>query len=85
MIPIRVALITVVTLCPAAFVGDARLSAVRTALTTASALVTLRAHAAKHVAVLPTPLGFQPRRSRRAAVRPSPPHGMGADRAGPSS
>ncbi len=40
--PVRVTLITVVTLCPAAFVGDARLAAVRTALATASTLVALR-------------------------------------------
>lgn len=83
VIPIRVALLTVVTLCPAAFVGDARLAAVRTALTTASALVTLRTHAAKHVAVLPTPLGFQPPRRARDRASRARPHGMGADRAWP--
>jgi hypothetical protein len=81
--PVRVALITVVTLCPAAFVGNARLSAVRTALATASALVTLRAHVADHLAVLPTPLGFRRHRPRRDGLARARPHGMGADRAGP--
>jgi hypothetical protein len=81
--PVRVTLITVVTLCPAAFVGDARLSAVRTALATASALVALRTHLADHLAALPTPLGFQPHRPGRNAVTRAAPHGVGADRAGP--
>jgi len=83
--PIRAGLITVVTLCPGALAGDARLSAVRTALTTAAALVVLREHVADHLTALPTPLGFQPRRSRRAGPPPRSPHGLGADRAGPSS
>jgi hypothetical protein len=81
--PIRLALLTVVTLLPDLFLGDARLSAVRLALTTPSALVALRTHAAPHLATLPTPLGFHPRRSRRAAPPPRHPHGMGADRASP--
>jgi hypothetical protein len=83
LMPIRLALLTVVTLLPDLFTGDARLAAVRLALATPSALVALRTHAAPHLATLPTPLGFHPRSSRRDA-RPSPtPHGMGADRAGP--
>ena len=82
--PIRAGLITVVTLCPGALAGDARLSAVRTALTTAAALVALRTRVADHLAVLPTPVGFQPHRPRRDDVTRAAPHGMGADRAGPS-
>jgi hypothetical protein len=82
--PVRVALITVVTLCPAAFVGDARLAAVRTALATASALVALRTHVADHLAALPTPVGFQPHRRARDRAPRTLPHGMGADRAGPA-
>jgi hypothetical protein len=81
--PIRLALVTVVTLLPDLFTSDARLAAVRGALATPTALVALRTHAARHLAVLPTPLGFR-RRSPRRAAGPSPaPHGMGADRAGP--
>lgn len=82
--PARRALLAIVTLIPDLFTGDARLAAVRLALATPSALVALRTHAAPHLATLPTPLGFDPRSSRRDG-RPSPvPHGMGADRAGPS-
>jgi hypothetical protein len=83
--PVRVALVTVVTLGPVAFVGDARLSAVRTALATASALLALRAHVADHLTALPTPLGFQPPRRARDRAPRARPHGMGADRAGPGA
>lgn len=83
LIPVRLALLTVVTLLPDRFTGDARLSAVRVAWATTSALTTLRTHAAPHLAVLPTPLGFRPRPRRRDAAARVAPHGMGADRAGP--
>jgi hypothetical protein len=83
LIPVRLALLTVVTLLPDHFTGDARLSAVRVALATTSALTTLRTLAAPHVTVLPTPLGFRPRPRRRDAAARATPHGMGADRAGP--
>jgi hypothetical protein len=82
--PVRLALLTVVTLLPDRFTGDARLSAVRVALATTSVLTTLRADAAPHLAGLPTPLGFRPHRPRRDAASPAAPHGMGADRAGPA-
>lgn len=81
--PVRRALLAVVTLLPDLFTSDARVAAVRLALTTPSALVALRSHAAPHLATLPTPLGFHPRPSRRDARPPRDPHGMGADRAGP--
>ena len=81
--PVRLALLTVVTLFPDRFTGDARLSAVRLALATPSVLTTLRADAAPHLASLPTPLGFRPRPRRREAAARAAPHGMGADRAGP--
>lgn len=81
--PIRLALLTVVTLLPDRFTGDARLAAVCTALATASALVALRTAAAGHLAALPPPLGFHPRSVGRDARRAAVPHGMGADRAGP--
>ncbi len=81
--PMRVALLTVVTLWPDRGLGDARLATLRAALPPGSALVALRTHVADHLAILPTPLGCQPRRSRRAGRSPQVPHGMGADRAGP--
>ena len=81
--PVRRALLAVVTLLPDLFTSTARLAAVRVTLTTPSALVALRTHAAPHLATLPTPLGFHPRPSRRDARPTAAPHGMGADRAGP--
>jgi hypothetical protein len=81
--PVRLALLTVVTLLPDRFTGDARLSGVRVALATTSVLTTLRTDAAAHLAGLPTPLGFRPHRPRRDAASRAAPHGMGADRAGP--
>jgi hypothetical protein len=81
--PIRLALLTVVTLVPDLFTGDARLAAVRAALATSSALMALRTDAAPHLATLPAPLGFLPRASRRDARPAAAPHGTGADRAGP--
>ena len=84
LMPVRRALLAVVTLLPDLFAGEARLAAVRLALATPSALVALRTHAAPHLATLPTPLGFHPRAARRDAPPAAAPHGMGADRAGPS-
>jgi hypothetical protein len=84
LLPIRLALFTVVTLLPDLFTGDARLVAVRAALATPSALAALRTHAAPQLSTLPTPLGFRPRAARRDARPSAVPHGMGADRAGPS-
>ena len=85
LIPVRRALLAVVTLLPDLFTGDARVAAVRLALATPSVLLALRTHAdvAPHLATLPTPLGFHPRSSRRHAWPSAAPHGMGADRAGP--
>jgi hypothetical protein len=82
--PVRGALLTVVTLLPDLFAGDARVAAVRVALATSSALVALRTHAAPHLAALPTPLGFRPRGNRRDGPPAVTPHDMGADRAGPA-
>jgi hypothetical protein len=81
--PIRHALLAIVTLRPDLFTGDAQLTAVRLALATPSALVALRTHAAPHLTILPTPLGFHRRSARRDARVSTVPHGMGADRAGP--
>jgi hypothetical protein len=84
VLPVRRALLAVVTLLPELFTGDARLTAVRRALATPAALVALRMHAAPHLAMLPTPLGFRPRVSRRDAPPSVAPHGMGADRGSPA-
>jgi hypothetical protein len=81
--PIRLALVTLVTLLPDRFTSDAQLAAVRVAMATPSALTTQRADAARHLVGLPTPLGFRPRPRRRDVAAPAAPHGMGADRAGP--
>ena len=81
--PIRRALLTIVTILPDLFTGDARLAAVRLALATPSALVALRTHAAAQLTTLPTPLGFHSRAARRDAPSSAAPHAMGADRAGP--
>jgi hypothetical protein len=82
--PIRRALLAIVTLRPDLFTGDARLTAVRLALVTPSALAALRIQAAPQRAMLPTPLGFHHRAVRRDAPRSTVPHAMGADRVGPS-
>ena len=81
--PIRLALITLGTLWPERGLGASTLAQTRTRLTTTSALVALRIHEPEHLALLPTPLGFQPPRSRRDGVAPRAPQRLGADRAGP--
>ena len=80
----RATLLAVVTLLPDLFGGDAHLGAVRTALATDHALVTLRARAATLLAALPRPLGFaRPVRPPRACGRRRQ-HHLGADAAAPS-
>lgn len=76
---IRAALLAVVTLLPDHFQGDAHLTAVRAALGTDHALVTLRARAASVLSALPRPLGFARHVRSRPARRSRPQHGMGAD------
>ena len=81
---VRVTLLAVVTLLPDLFGGSAQLGAVRAALDTDHALVTLRARATALLPVLPRPLGFVPHlRTPRAPIPPRP-HGMGADPRPPS-
>lgn len=81
---VRATLLAVVTLLPDRFSGTAHLGAIRTALDTTHALVTLRACAAALLPALPRPLGFVPH--PRAPRAPGPPcqHGMGADPRPPS-
>jgi hypothetical protein len=77
---IRTTLLALVTLLPELANVAVRLTAVRTALATEDALVTLRSHAAMWLPALPRPLGFAPPRRPRSA-RPTPSqHEMGADR-----
>jgi hypothetical protein len=81
---VRATLLTVVTLLPDLFSGDAHLAAVRAALDTDHALVTLRARAAALLPTLPRPLGFvPPSRTPRAPGRARQ-HRMGADPGPPS-
>ena len=81
---VRATLLAVVTLLPDLFGGDAHLRAVRTALATDHALVTLRARAAALLPALPRPLGFAPHVRPRRARRPRHQHRLGADPAAPS-
>ena len=75
----RTTLLAVVTLLPDLFGGDAHLEAVRAALATDHALVTLRARAAPLLSALPRPLGFVRHiRPPRARGR-GPQHDLGAD------
>lgn len=81
---VRATLLAVVTLLPDLFSGTAHLGAVRAALDTDHALVTLRARAAAWLPALPRPLGFvPPRRAARASGAPHQ-HGLGADSRPPS-
>ena len=81
---VRATLLAVVTLLPDLLCGTAQLGAVRAALDTDHALVTLRARAAALLPALPRPLGFVPHRRAPRVPGPPRPHGMGAD-AGPPS
>jgi len=81
---VRATLLAVVTLLPDLFGGDAHLGAVRVALGTDHALVTLRAGAAALLPALPRPLGFVPHARPPRAPGPTRPHAMGADPGPPS-
>ena len=76
---VRATLLAVVTLLPDLFAGSAQLDAVRTALDTDHALVTLRARAAASLPALPRPLGFGRHVPVRSARPPRRQHRMGAD------
>ena len=76
---VRATLVIVVTLLPDLFAGNAQLGAVRAALGTDHALVTLRARAAAHVPALPRPLGFAPHVRPPRAPRRRSQHHLGAD------
>lgn len=82
---VRATLLAVVTLLPDLLGGDAHLEAVRAALETDHALVTLRARATTLLAALPRPLGFGRPAPTSHARRTSRQHRMGADPPRPSS
>ena len=75
----RATLLAIVTVWPDRFGGDAALGAVRAALNTEHALVTLRTRAAPLLSALPRPLGFARHVRWRAARRMPRQHPMGAD------
>jgi len=79
LILVRATLRTVVTLFPDLFGGDTHLGAVRAALGTDHALLTLRARAATVLAALPRPLGFGRQRPARRMPLRRRQHRMGAD------
>ena len=76
---VRATLVIAVSLLADLFGGDARLGAVRAALGTDHALVTLRARAAPGLSALPRPLGFGPHVRPPRAPRPRSQHDRGAD------
>jgi len=80
---VRATLVAVVTLLPEVCGHDARLGAVRAALETDQALVTLRLRAAALLPSLSRPLGFAPPVRRRAAHRPRSQHDLGPDARAP--
>jgi hypothetical protein len=82
LMPVRMALIALVTMMPELFAGCApTVTAMRLVLGTGSALVELREVGAVHLGALPPPLGFGPRRkggwrrwgSRQHEAGPDPP------------
>lgn len=81
---VRATLLAVVTLLPDLFGGRAQLGAVRAALDTDHALVTLRARAAALLPALPRPLGFVPHVRVSRTPGPRRQHEMGADPGPPS-
>lgn len=80
LLPVRMALMALVTMMPELFAGCApTVTAMRLVLGTGSALVALREVGAAHLGALPPPLGFGPRRKggwRRWGDRQ---HDMGPD------
>ena len=80
---VRATLLAVVTLLPELGGHPPRLGAVRTALATDHALVTLRDRAAALLPSMPRPLGFLPPVPRRTRQRGRGQHDMGPDARAP--
>jgi hypothetical protein len=79
LVPVRAALLGLVTLLPELFGCAPTVAAVRERLGVREALVTLRALAERALPVLAAPLGFRARAARATSPRPEPPHEVGPD------
>ena len=79
LMPVRGALLALVTLLPELFGCAPRLAAVRERLGVSEVLVTLRARAADSLPALAAPLGFRARGRRVTRSSPEPPHEVGPD------
>jgi hypothetical protein len=79
VLPVRAALLALVTLLPELFGCRPTVTAVRERLGVAEALVALRALAAPQLAGLAAPLGFGARARGARSARHSPPHEAGPD------
>lgn len=79
VLPVRAALLALVTLLPELFGCRPTVTAVRERLGVAGALVALRALAAAQLAALDGPLGFRARARRARNGRTAPPHEAGPD------
>jgi hypothetical protein len=79
LLPMRAALLGLVTLLPELFGCAPTLAAVRERLGVAEALIALRALAARELAALAAPLGFRARAPGARSARATPPHEAGPD------
>lgn len=79
VLPVRAALLALVTLLPELFGCRPTVTAVRERLGVTEALVALRALAAPRLEALDAPLGFRARAARVTSARSRPPHEAGPD------
>jgi hypothetical protein len=79
VLPVRGALLALVTLLPELFGCAPTLAAVRERLGVSEALVALRARAADSLPVVAAPLGFRARARRATRAGLQPPHEVGPD------
>jgi hypothetical protein len=79
LLPVRAALLGLVTLLPELFGCAPTVAAVRERLGVAEVLVTLRALAVRELAALTAPLGFRARAAGARSLRSAPPHEVGPD------
>lgn len=79
LLPVRAALLGLVTLLPELFGCAPTVAAVRERLGVREALVALRALGESALPVLAAPLGFRARASRATSPRPASPHEVGPD------
>lgn len=79
LLPVRAALLAVVTLLPELFGCAPTVAAVRERLGVSEVLVALRSRVEGHLGALSAPLGFRTRAARSRRRRPPPPHEVGPD------